>query len=215
MADSTYHAGTISVTAGDDAVTGTLTAFLSQVRPGDTLINGNGLGIVESVDSNTSLTLALPWNGDTLEDEADYRILRTGVGWHSVVEVNAQLAQIIAMLEGSPAFTGTPTAPTAEAGTNTQQLATTAFVAAAVTAAVSATFPTSSALPIGWSGAACRTSAGSTANGATSTGGNIVTTIWDDSEAGWADGAAQTGVWRNDSGKTLAQYDIGTWTRIS
>lgn len=32
----------------------------------------------------------------------------------------------------SPAFTGTPTAPTAAAGTNTQQLATTAFVAAAV-----------------------------------------------------------------------------------
>lgn len=32
----------------------------------------------------------------------------------------------------SPAFTGTPTAPTATAGTNTTQLATTAFVAAAV-----------------------------------------------------------------------------------
>ena len=34
----------------------------------------------------------------------------------------------------SPAFTGTPTAPTATAGTSTTQLATTAFVAAAVTA---------------------------------------------------------------------------------
>lgn len=34
----------------------------------------------------------------------------------------------------SPAFTGTPTAPTATAGTNTTQLATTAFVAAAVVA---------------------------------------------------------------------------------
>jgi len=34
----------------------------------------------------------------------------------------------------SPAFTGTPTAPTASAGTNTTQLATTAFVAAALTA---------------------------------------------------------------------------------
>ena len=34
----------------------------------------------------------------------------------------------------SPAFTGTPTAPTAAPGTNTTQLATTAFVAAAVTA---------------------------------------------------------------------------------
>jgi len=34
----------------------------------------------------------------------------------------------------SPALTGTPTAPTATAGTNTQQLATTAFVTAAVSA---------------------------------------------------------------------------------
>jgi hypothetical protein len=35
----------------------------------------------------------------------------------------------------SPAFTGTPTAPTATAGTNSQQLATTAFVQAALSAA--------------------------------------------------------------------------------
>ena len=35
----------------------------------------------------------------------------------------------------SPAFTGTPTAPTASAGTSTTQLATTAFVAAALQAA--------------------------------------------------------------------------------
>lgn len=37
---------------------------------------------------------------------------------------------------GSPAFTGTPTAPTATAGSNTAQLATTAFVTAAVGALV-------------------------------------------------------------------------------
>lgn len=35
----------------------------------------------------------------------------------------------------SPSFTGTPTAPTASAGTNTTQLATTAFVTAALSAA--------------------------------------------------------------------------------
>lgn len=38
----------------------------------------------------------------------------------------------------SPAFTGTPTAPTAEAGTSTTQIATTAFVADAVSTAVGA-----------------------------------------------------------------------------
>lgn len=38
----------------------------------------------------------------------------------------------------SPEFTGTPKAPTATAGTNTTQIATTEFVTAAVTAAISA-----------------------------------------------------------------------------
>jgi hypothetical protein len=38
----------------------------------------------------------------------------------------------------SPTFTGTPLAPTAGAGTNTTQIATTAFVATAVTAATGA-----------------------------------------------------------------------------
>lgn len=37
----------------------------------------------------------------------------------------------------SPAFTGTPTAPTASAGTNSTQIATTAFVSSAVASAVS------------------------------------------------------------------------------
>lgn len=37
--------------------------------------------------------------------------------------------------KASPAFTGTPTAPTAAAGTNTTQIATTAFVQTAVSAA--------------------------------------------------------------------------------
>lgn len=39
-------------------------------------------------------------------------------------------------LLASPAFTGTPTAPTASSGTNTTQIATTAFVTSAVAAAV-------------------------------------------------------------------------------
>lgn len=43
----------------------------------------------------------------------------------------AQLRNIFAGL-GSPAFTGAPTAPTAAAGTNTTQIATTAFVKTAL-----------------------------------------------------------------------------------
>jgi len=43
--------------------------------------------------------------------------------------VEKVLSNTIAMI-ASPAFTGTPTAPTATAGTNTNQIATTAFVLA-------------------------------------------------------------------------------------
>ena len=54
----------------------------------------------------------------------------------------------------SPALTGTPTAPTATAGTNTTQLATTAYVAAAVgglgTAAGSVVYYAASTAPAGW-----------------------------------------------------------------
>lgn len=44
----------------------------------------------------------------------------------------------------SPTLTGTPTAPTASSGTNTTQLATTAFVQTAVTAAAQAAYPVGS-----------------------------------------------------------------------
>jgi hypothetical protein len=44
----------------------------------------------------------------------------------------------------SPTFTGTPTAPTASPGTNTTQIATTAFVEAAKTAILSSVYPVGS-----------------------------------------------------------------------
>jgi len=55
----------------------------------------------------------------------------------------------------SPTFTGTPTAPTASPGTNTTQVATTAFTAAAVTALIPAGIITMwsgsvASIPSGW-----------------------------------------------------------------
>lgn len=57
--------------------------------------------------------------------------------WSTWEEIKCarQLAEIYAPL-ASPAFTGTPTAPTAPAGTNSAQIATTAFVRAAIAALV-------------------------------------------------------------------------------
>jgi hypothetical protein len=70
---------------------------------------------------------------------------------NSVIQINANLALKAAI--ANPTFTGVPAAPTASAGTNTTQLATTAFVKTAVDAAVAQIPP---GIPTGgiilWSG---------------------------------------------------------------
>jgi hypothetical protein len=68
-------------------------------------------------------TVSVPTNVSQLTNDANYvtsSSLTTSLGSYA--------------LKASPALTGTPTAPTATAGTNTTQLATTAFVTAAVSA---------------------------------------------------------------------------------
>jgi len=61
-------------------------------------------------------------------------------------EINTEFVNISTAIAtkadlASPTFTGTPAAPTASSGTSTTQLATTAFVAAAVTASLAAAYP--------------------------------------------------------------------------
>lgn len=58
----------------------------------------------------------------------------TGKAVSGAANVTWTLAEIGAAALASPAFTGTPTAPTAAPGTNTTQIASTAFVTAAVAA---------------------------------------------------------------------------------
>ena len=64
-------------------------------------------------------------------------------------EINTEFANIAIAVAtkadlASPTFTGTPAAPTASAGTNSTQLATTAYADAAITAAKAALFPVGS-----------------------------------------------------------------------
>jgi hypothetical protein len=64
-------------------------------------------------------------------------------------EINTEYVNIAVAIAtkadlASPTFTGTPAAPTASSGTNTTQLATTAFVTAAVTASLAAVYPVGS-----------------------------------------------------------------------
>ena len=76
---------------------------------------------------------AVPWTGVTGKPSA----FPPSVHTHPTSEVtglDAALAGKASLV--SPALTGTPTAPTATGGTNSTQIATTAFVAAAITAVI-------------------------------------------------------------------------------
>lgn len=66
----------------------------------------------------------------------DAKIDTNGLSQSSIVNLTTDLAAKAALV--SPALTGTPTAPTAQAGTNTTQIATTEFVSTAVAALVAA-----------------------------------------------------------------------------
>lgn len=104
------------------------------------------------VDNSTAAPIALPNNatgGSTTGSGTTYnswgayetvlftydgaRWVHLGSGYLSYQSYN--LASLAAP-KASPALTGTPTAPTASAGTNTTQIATTAFVSTAITNAM-------------------------------------------------------------------------------
>lgn len=99
--------------SGKQPLDATLTALAALVTAADKLIYATG----PDAFATTTLSAFIR----TLLDDADAAAARTTLG-------AAPLA--------SPAFTGAPSAPTAITGTNTTQLATTAFVQAAVAALV-------------------------------------------------------------------------------
>lgn len=86
-------------------------------------IVSNGFGNTLTRDGQGSATANLPMNG----------FKHTNCANGSAATDYATMGQIAGFAPlASPAFTGTPTAPTASAGTNSTQLATTAFVATAL-----------------------------------------------------------------------------------
>jgi microcystin-dependent protein len=133
--------GIASYTVGDIiyASGATTLAALADVATGNVLISG-GVGVAPAwgkVGLTTHVSGTLPVaNGGTG--------VTTSTGTGSVV------------LSASPTFTGTPAAPTASAGTNTTQLATTAFVTSAIAALV--TIP--SGVILMWSGSVATIPAG-------------------------------------------------------
>jgi hypothetical protein len=119
----------------NDAVT---YAKIQNVTATDRLLGRSsaGAGDVEEIACSAA--------GRALLDDADATAQRTTLGLGNVdntsdaakpVSTATQTALNLKAPLASPALTGTPSAPTAGAGTNTTQIATTAFVATAVDAA--------------------------------------------------------------------------------
>jgi len=102
------------------------------------LVSGSGTGDVSGLDTTaTNLVDAVNEVLDAVSAGAGIDDGATGLGttWSSTkIDTELDLKAPLA----SPALTGTPTAPTASGATNTTQLATTAFVQAAVTALINA-----------------------------------------------------------------------------
>jgi hypothetical protein len=107
-------------------------------------VYNNGTNVLDAVTHLTSLTLAsaLPIaSGGTGTNTTTFCNLQSNVSGVLPVAnggtgVNTSTGTGSVVLSASPTFTGTPLAPTASSGTNTTQLATTAFVTSALTALV-------------------------------------------------------------------------------
>lgn len=94
MASGYFTGGTVSVSNGGTAVTGTGTAF-TQVQAGGTF-EALGLQVtIDAVASNTALTLALPWPGATQTDYANYLVKRQSDGAALVVQNEQKLGELL------------------------------------------------------------------------------------------------------------------------
>ena len=108
--------GTTNSTASITVANTTLGSVLLKTTTDD------GINTLQVNGSTKTTALTLTTNPTTSASTYDFLTRNTSNG---VVE--KVLSNTIAMI-ASPAFTGTPTAPTATVGTNTTQIATTAFV---------------------------------------------------------------------------------------
>ena len=105
-----YNVGTATATNGSTAVTGALTAWLANVKPGDEfyfIADARGYEVA-SVESNTALTLATAYQGSTGSGKA-YSTKPIGPGWNIVSELSVTVAQLLGLIgttitsgEGAP-----------------------------------------------------------------------------------------------------------------
>lgn len=130
--------GTVTATNGSATVTGTSTTFATSLVTGGTLYVAGLSALIESVESETSLTLRRAWPGTTAADSA-YDIQRQRAEAASTVIANDRLANLIAKLAAGTLFR--PDAIGTFAGRDAYDDAAEAFVYA-VPGAVSGGAPT-------------------------------------------------------------------------
>jgi hypothetical protein len=110
----------------------------------------NGSGLAVDTSGNISIAAASAGGLGGVKQGAGVTIAGDGTLSANVVTVAGRTGAVVLAVAdvsgaaplASPALTGTPTAPTATAGTNNTQIATTAFVAAAVLGAAVTSFNT-------------------------------------------------------------------------
>lgn len=92
-----YRTGTVSVANGSASVTGTTTAWTAQAKSGDriTFDGGDRWYEIDTVNSNTSITLATNFAGTTVSGGA-YAIDRSSPKWTMASDLATQIAALLA-----------------------------------------------------------------------------------------------------------------------
>ena len=130
--------GTYSLsTAGTNTLGGIKTGYTTDGNNRAVQVDENGNAYVVQKDNNTWQALTTSQPGYVAKAPNDTaKFLRGDATWAAVTKANVGLGNVTneskATMFTSAALTGTPTAPTAAAGTNSTQIATTAFVTTAL-----------------------------------------------------------------------------------
>jgi len=105
-----YRLGTIAVANGGNTVTGTLTAWLNQVKQGDLALlpDGNFYEVAADAPSNTSFDIVEDYAGTTVASGGVYAIFRFSSAWRPTAELSIRIANFLASTTAIYSGSGAP-----------------------------------------------------------------------------------------------------------